>query len=86
MTYSDLGIAHAEIQRAVDAAQNVVFAVSLESAVPGEPLRRYQWPEVTSRTREPLRLDMQTVEDYRTGLDTMTCVVSHDRLSSGSAL
>lgn len=65
-----------KLQRAVDAAQNVVFAVSLESSVPGEPLRKYNWPEASGRTRDGLKLDMKTVEDYRTGLDTMTCVVS----------
>lgn len=73
-----------ELQRAVDAAQNLVFAVSLESVISGEPLRRYTWPEASGRTREPLRLDMKTVEDYRTGLDTMTCVVGAHRLSSCS--
>lgn len=39
------------------------------------PLRGCRWPEFDPTKRPPLRLDPRAVEDYRTALDTMTCIV-----------
>lgn len=66
----------ADLQKAIDAAQKMMFAVSVESTLDGSPLRSCIWPEAVVGGRPPLRLDPKTVEDYRTALDTTTCIVS----------
>jgi hypothetical protein len=66
-----------DLQRASDAAQKAVFAVSVESTANGDALRSCRWPENGNGFRKRLVLDPRTVEDYRTALDTMTCIVRY---------
>ncbi|GAA5899772.1 hypothetical protein JCM6882_005431 [Rhodosporidiobolus microsporus] len=61
------------LQRAADAAADAIFVVSLEAAT-GHPLRECRWPEPVNGIRGALHLDPRVTEDFKTALDTMTCI------------
>lgn len=50
--------------------------MSTEATVTGNPLREYRWPPAVNGYREALHLDPRITEDFKTALDTMTCIVS----------
>ncbi|GAA5944438.1 hypothetical protein JCM1841_003526, partial [Sporobolomyces salmonicolor] len=62
------------LQIAADAAQSAIFAVSLEAKDLDQGLSGAQWPKVSGDQREPLQLNLAVVEDFKTALDTMTCI------------
>ncbi|GAA5859468.1 hypothetical protein JCM8547_006838 [Rhodosporidiobolus lusitaniae] len=62
------------LQRAADAADNAIFVVSTEATLTGHPLRECRWPEPVNGQREALHLDPRITEDFKTALDTMTCI------------
>ncbi|GAA5870033.1 hypothetical protein JCM1840_003563 [Sporobolomyces johnsonii] len=62
------------LQIAADAAQSAIFAVSLEAKDLDQGLSGAQWPKVSGDKREPLQLNLAVVEDFKTALDTMTCI------------
>ncbi|BGP10171.1 hypothetical protein JCM10049v2_006054 [Rhodotorula toruloides] len=62
------------LQRAADAADTAIFIVSTEATVTGNPLREYRWPPAVNGYREALHLDPRITEDFKTALDTMTCI------------
>ncbi|KDE09579.1 hypothetical protein MVLG_00474 [Microbotryum lychnidis-dioicae p1A1 Lamole] len=64
----------AHLQRATDSAMKTIFALSVESRASGDPLRTCRWADSVNGVRKPLTLDLVTVEDYRTALDTSTCI------------
>ncbi|SCV71438.1 BQ2448_3026 [Microbotryum intermedium] len=66
----------AHLQRATDSAMKTIFALSVESRAGGDPLRTCRWADSVNGVRKPLTLDLVTVDDYRTALDTSTCIVS----------
>ncbi|BGP18463.1 hypothetical protein JCM10213_003195 [Rhodosporidiobolus nylandii] len=61
------------LQRAADAAEAATFVVAVEAAT-GHPLRECRWPEPVNGQRGPLQLDARVTEDFKTALDTMTCI------------
>ncbi|GAA5823035.1 hypothetical protein JCM11251_007461 [Rhodosporidiobolus azoricus] len=61
------------LQRAADAAGDAIFVVSLEAAT-GHPLRECRWPAPVNGIRPALHLDPRVTEDFKTALDTMTCI------------
>ncbi|GAA6031627.1 hypothetical protein JCM8097_006556 [Rhodosporidiobolus ruineniae] len=62
------------LQRAATAADNAIFIVSIEATRSGHPLREYLWPQPVNGYREALHLDPRITEDFKTALDTVSCV------------
>ncbi|KAM0790777.1 hypothetical protein ACM66B_004626 [Microbotryomycetes sp. NB124-2] len=60
--------------RAVRAAQQTVFSTSKEAAADNSPLRTAPWPNPVNGGYEPLTVDPTVVDNFRTALDTMTCI------------
>ncbi|KAK4050786.1 hypothetical protein OIV83_003207 [Microbotryomycetes sp. JL201] len=61
--------------RAVRAAQQTVFSTSKEAAADNSPLRTAPWPNPNPQGGyEPLNVDPTVVDNFRTALDTMTCI------------
>ncbi|GAA5926170.1 uncharacterized protein JCM15063_000204 [Sporobolomyces koalae] len=63
-----------QLQVAADAAQSAIYAVSLDARDMFKPLRGEDWPRVNGSQRESLRLSLSVAEDYKTALDTITCI------------
>ncbi|BGP50230.1 hypothetical protein JCM10450v2_006146 [Rhodotorula kratochvilovae] len=62
------------LQRAAQAADTAIFIVSTEATASNNPLREYSWPAAVNGFRPPLTLDPRITEDFKTALDTMTCI------------
>ncbi|GAA6048871.1 hypothetical protein JCM3770_003661 [Rhodotorula araucariae] len=62
------------LQRAAQAADTAIFIVSTEATATNNPLREYNWPAAVNGFRPPLTLDPRITEDFKTALDTMTCI------------
>ncbi|KAK4047870.1 hypothetical protein OIO90_006031 [Microbotryomycetes sp. JL221] len=60
--------------RAVQAAQRTVFSTSKEAAADNSPLRTAPWPNAIGSEYAPLTVDPTVVDNFRTALDTMTCI------------
>lgn len=65
-----------QLQVAADAAQSAIYAVALEAQDVFKPLKGEDWPRVNGSQREPLRMSLAVAEDFKTALDTITCIVS----------
>ncbi|GAA6024806.1 hypothetical protein JCM11491_005613 [Sporobolomyces phaffii] len=63
-----------QLQVAADAAQSAIYAVSLEAQDGFKPLKGGDWPRVNGSQREPLRMSLAVAEDFKTALDTITCI------------
>jgi hypothetical protein len=63
------------IRIATDAAEKIIFALSMESRSSSNQMREVVWPKKRGKVRPPLHLDLEVVERYRTALDTVICVV-----------
>ncbi|GAA5912771.1 Zn(II)2Cys6 transcription factor domain-containing protein [Sporobolomyces salmoneus] len=63
-----------QLQVAADAAQSAIYAVSLEAQDLFKPLRGEEWPRVNGTERETLRMSLAVAEDFKTALDTITCI------------
>lgn len=64
------------LQKAAEAADAAIFIVSTEATATGHPLREYVWPAPVNGYRAALHVDPRITEDFKTALDTMTCIVS----------
>lgn len=62
------------LQRAAEAADAAIFIVSTEATATGHPLREYVWPAPVNGYRAALHVDPRITEDFKTALDTMTCI------------
>ncbi|GAA6061097.1 hypothetical protein JCM10212_006298 [Sporobolomyces blumeae] len=62
------------LQIAADAAQSAIYATSLEAQDAFKPLKGDAWPRVSGSVREPLRLSPSVAEDFKTALDTISCI------------
>ncbi|GJN92615.1 hypothetical protein Rhopal_005650-T1 [Rhodotorula paludigena] len=62
------------LERAAQAADTAIFVVSTEATASGSPLRDSTWPAPVNGVREVLHLDPRITEDFKTALDTMTCI------------
>ncbi|GAA5961439.1 hypothetical protein JCM3765_003580 [Sporobolomyces pararoseus] len=61
------------LQVASDAAQSAIYAVSLEAQEVFTPLQGEDWPTANGE-REHLRMSLAVAEDFKTALDTITCI------------
>ncbi|GAA5969569.1 hypothetical protein JCM11641_008164 [Rhodosporidiobolus odoratus] len=62
------------LQRAAQAAEAATFVPAVEAGATGHPLRECRWPEPVNGNRGALHLDPRITEDFKTALDTMTCI------------
>ncbi|GAA5840489.1 hypothetical protein JCM9279_007344 [Rhodotorula babjevae] len=62
------------LHRAAQAAETAIFIVSTEATAGNSLLRESKWPAPTKGFRAPLNLDPRITEDFKTALDTMTCI------------
>ena len=63
------------LHRAAQAAETAIFIVSTEATAGNSLMRESKWPAPTKGFRAPLNLDPRITEDFKTALDTMTCIV-----------
>ncbi|GAA6012215.1 hypothetical protein JCM10207_002764 [Rhodosporidiobolus poonsookiae] len=63
-----------QLKGAADAADTGIFISSIEATASGHPLRDNRWPEAQPGKREKLHLDPRIVEDFKTALDTISCI------------
>lgn len=64
------------LQLALDAAEELIFCLSVESRVPGSHMRQVQWPiQSGGQPRPKLTLDHEMVDAHKTAYDPVACVV-----------
>lgn len=64
------------IQHTLDAAEDLIFSLSVEARVTGKNIRQVQWPPAINGVRPKLTLDQVMVDAHKTAFDPIACVVS----------